>query len=219
MTQLSISEYGPQHDDTNRNTLVLLVVSELSTVDRVWDFLSGPDAMESIFRFSDINTRIRMMQWIVVLITSFTQSQWPRTWVPIASAIELNPQKPNAIKTLGREYVCWHSEQDGWRVFDDRCPHRLAPLSEGRIEQGRLQCGYHGWEFEGCGKCTRIPQMSSPSIPRRCNSNSYPVQTCNSIIWMWPWDDATTMDSVPSPEEIMRPFCVTDTYTRDFPYD
>ena len=39
------------------------------------------------------------------------------------------------------------------------CPHRLAPLSEGRIDQwGRLQCVYHGWCFNGSGDCKFIPQ-------------------------------------------------------------
>ncbi|KAJ0703203.1 putative pheophorbide a oxygenase [Helianthus annuus] len=47
----------------------------------------------------------------------------------------------------------------GKKVLDDRCPHRLAPLSEGRIDQwGRLQCVYHGWCFGGSGDCKFIPQ-------------------------------------------------------------
>ncbi|CAN0379565.1 unnamed protein product, partial [Hapterophycus canaliculatus] len=53
---------------------------------------------------------------------------------------------------LGEALVVWKDPGDGgWKAFADRCPHRWAPLSEGRVDQktGRLQCIYHGWEFEG----------------------------------------------------------------------
>ncbi|CAN0004615.1 unnamed protein product [Ectocarpus sp. 4 AP-2014] len=58
-----------------------------------------------------------------------------------------------------------------WRTFL-RCPHRWAPLSEGRVDQesGRLQCIYHGWEFEGDGKCGSIPQATPGSRETAQNS-------------------------------------------------
>ena len=44
---------------------------------------------------------------------------------------------------------------------DDACPHRLAPLSEGRVDRdtNTLECAYHGWAFEPQGTCKRIPQL------------------------------------------------------------
>ena len=45
-------------------------------------------------------------------------------------------------------------------MFADKCPHRLAPLTEGRInEEGLLECPYHGWAFSGGGDCEVIPQQ------------------------------------------------------------
>ena len=48
-----------------------------------------------------------------------------------------------------------------FRCTADKCPHRLVPLSEGRVnEKGEIECGYHGWTFDGVsGKCTSIPQL------------------------------------------------------------
>ncbi|CAI0403649.1 unnamed protein product [Linum tenue] len=55
--------------------------------------------------------------------------------------------------------VWWDGNENAWKVFDDMCPHRLAPLSEGRIDRwGSLQCSYHGWCFDGSGSCQLIPQ-------------------------------------------------------------
>lgn len=62
-------------------------------------------------------------------------------------------------------------------MLRDECPHRLVPLSEGRINlDGHLECGYHGWTFDAQGDCVRIPQMNvgSPQLvkalanPRSC---------------------------------------------------
>ena len=51
-------------------------------------------------------------------------------------------------------------------MFDDACPHRLAPLSDGRIDKlGRLQCAYHGWCFNGSGHCKLIPQATPDGPP------------------------------------------------------
>ncbi|KAJ6427945.1 hypothetical protein OIU84_023365 [Salix udensis] len=62
--------------------------------------------------------------------------------------------------------VWWDKNESSWRVFKDACPHRLAPLSEGRIDQwGRLQCVYHGWCFNGSGNCNFIPQAPPDGPP------------------------------------------------------
>ena len=66
----------------------------------------------------------------------------------------------NAPFFLGQTLVAWWDKSaEQWRVFADRCPHRLAPLSEGRIEpDGNLMCAYHAWKFAGDGSCVALPQ-------------------------------------------------------------
>ena len=57
-------------------------------------------------------------------------------------------------------------------MFEDRCPHRLAPLSEGRIDSsGTLMCSYHGWQFNSSGACTSIPQIGDEhALKTACSS-------------------------------------------------
>ena len=45
---------------------------------------------------------------------------------------------------------------------------RLAKLSEGQVIDGRLECLYHGWQFEGDGQCVKIPQVLSLSLSLSC---------------------------------------------------
>jgi phenylpropionate dioxygenase-like ring-hydroxylating dioxygenase large terminal subunit len=45
-----------------------------------------------------------------------------------------------------RRSVLWRDGGGEWRAYVDKCPHRLAPFSEGRInEAGFLECGYHAY--------------------------------------------------------------------------
>jgi pheophorbide a oxygenase len=54
----------------------------------------------------------------------------------------LDKAKPMPVTLLGLTYVVWFDPTSAsWRLMQDRCPHRLAPLSEGRIEaDGTLMC-------------------------------------------------------------------------------
>ncbi|KAF6155197.1 hypothetical protein GIB67_019723 [Kingdonia uniflora] len=85
---------------------------------------------------------------------------WFAHWYPVAPVSDLDKKVPHGKRVMGIDIVVWWDRNIGeWQVFEDKCPHRLAPLSEGRIDQwGRLQCVYHGWCFNGAGDCKFIPQ-------------------------------------------------------------
>ncbi|CAN1166179.1 Protochlorophyllide-dependent translocon component 52, chloroplastic [Linum perenne] len=72
---------------------------------------------------------------------------WYAQWYPVMPQCDLDKRVPHGKKVMGMDVVVWwDKKQNAWKVFDDMCPHRLAPLSEGRIDgSGRLQCVYHGW--------------------------------------------------------------------------
>ena len=95
------------------------------------------------------------------------QFDWRAQWYPVALAVDLDKRAPHAKTVMGLDVVVWwDTSEEKWRVFDDLCPHRLAPLSEGRIDrQGRLQCVYHGWCFDGRGNCQLIPQAPPDGPP------------------------------------------------------
>nr|AGU11997.1 Rieske [2Fe-2S] domain [uncultured organism] len=33
-------------------------------------------------------------------------------------------------------------------AYEDSCPHAGAPLSDGRVHQGRITCRHHQWQFD-----------------------------------------------------------------------
>ncbi|CAI7856999.1 unnamed protein product [Closterium sp. NIES-53] len=120
------------------------------------------------------------------------QFDWDKAWYPVALTKTLNKRVPEPVTILGRPLVIWFDQvSDQWRVFHDLCPHRLAPLSGGRIhESGELQCSYHGWTFSGEGSCGFIPlaPTDGPAVnvsPRAC-ARVYPCREHQGIIWFWP---------------------------------
>lgn len=82
-------------------------------------------------------------------------------WWLVALASEVKPHHPGAFSLGNAKLAIYRDRQGTVRAVDDVCPHRRMPLSKGRItEDGHLQCGYHGWCFDGAtGRCTSIPNL------------------------------------------------------------
>ncbi|KAL5563572.1 hypothetical protein UlMin_033319 [Ulmus minor] len=127
---------------------------------------------------------------------------WYSEWYPIMPVCDLDKKEPHGKKVMGLEVVVWWDRnENAWKVFEDKCPHRLAPLSGGRIDdQGRLQCIYHGWCFNGKGNCKFIPQASSKGPPihtfKRACAGVYPSTVSNGIVWFYPNSDPKSEDIV-----------------------
>lgn len=71
---------------------------------------------------------------------------------------------PPAMPTPRRDYVLWADAAGQWRCFEDRCPHRLATLSDGLVDKqrGEIVCAYHGWRFQVC-MCGEWRDSGSPT--------------------------------------------------------
>jgi phenylpropionate dioxygenase-like ring-hydroxylating dioxygenase large terminal subunit len=117
---------------------------------------------------------------------------WTKQWYPVAVVDVLDETKPHPTTLLGIDLVVWKNGDGSWSVFEDKCPHRLAPLSEGRVESdGTLLCAYHAWRFDGDGKCTSMPQASSAEEEERIKANvrscafKRPSMVAQGLVWAW----------------------------------
>ena len=82
-------------------------------------------------------------------------------WVPVHAVSSLQGLGPQQITIMGMEMVVWEGLNGTWSVMTDACPHRLAPLSQGRVdpETGCIECPYHGWQFDTEGVLMKLPQL------------------------------------------------------------
>jgi phenylpropionate dioxygenase-like ring-hydroxylating dioxygenase large terminal subunit len=68
-------------------------------------------------------------------------------------------------------------------LLADRCPHRGARLSLGRLAQGRLQCPYHGWQFDSSGACALVPATPGFTPPASSAVECFPVRQAHGLLW------------------------------------
>ncbi|MEA5473964.1 Rieske 2Fe-2S domain-containing protein [Synechococcus sp. CCY9201] len=151
---------------------------------------------------------------------------WHRHWYPVAPLADLDRRRPQPFTLLEQDLVLWWEEAaQQWRAFADVCPHRLVPLSDGRINaRGELECPYHGWSFEGSGRCTLIPQAESDAAlaSRRSTCRTYATAEAQGLLFVFAGDPneaaAVPLPLVPALEEPGEPWLVQDTF-RDLPMD
>jgi nitrite reductase/ring-hydroxylating ferredoxin subunit len=87
---------------------------------------------------------------------------------------------------LGDPVVLYRKSDGTIAALEDRCCHRLAPLSRGRKEGDELRCMYHGLKFAASGKCTEIPGQDL--IPATARVRAYPVVEQDCWVWIWMGD-------------------------------
>lgn len=104
-------------------------------------------------------------------------------WYVAGWAQELEADVPSPITILGERIVIWKTGSGAVHALEDRCVHRLAPLSLGRCEGERLRCLYHGLLFDPDGRVAEIPGQEI--IPPRARVRSYPIEVRHSWVWVW----------------------------------
>src|SRR4051794_19620424 len=94
-----------------------------------------------------------------------TRAQSTSAWFPVARAADVGTT-PVPVGAAGQSYVVVRLRPGGEvSAFPARCPHRLVPLAAGTVVDGRLQCPYHGWQFDAEGRCASIPSLGPDGIP------------------------------------------------------
>ncbi len=92
-------------------------------------------------------------------------------------------------RTFLKQPVVLYRKADGSvAALEDRCRHRAAPLSLGRIEGDTLRCMYHGLRFDASGRCVEVPGQDV--ISDRMRVRSFPVVEKDHFLWIWMGDPA-----------------------------
>ncbi|MDJ0557199.1 MAG: Rieske 2Fe-2S domain-containing protein [Microcoleaceae cyanobacterium MO_207.B10] len=159
-----------------------------------------------------------------------TNFSWTKQWYPVTPISYLDSSHPTPITLLGKRLVIWRDKQQKWIAMDDACPHKLAKLSLGSIDQnGDLMCRHHGWCFDGAGKCTNIPMLSDEkALETACKSERsqvqiYPTQVQQGLLWVWPDNSSNAVeDSTLKQPAVMPEYkfdaSSTDWYMGEVPY-
>ena len=104
-------------------------------------------------------------------------------WHPVAQSQEV-VTAPLPVQLLEQPLVLWRNAEGLVQAFNDRCPHRGARLSMGRVENNNLECPYHGWQFSSGGQCVKVPAVPDFVPPPSQCVKSFEVQEAYGLVWV-----------------------------------
>ena len=107
-------------------------------------------------------------------------------WYVAGLSEDIKSGKPVASIILEVPLVLWRTDTGSVKAILDRCNHRNAPLSKGHVKENCLVCPYHGWVYNGEGRCTTIPS-EGPHTERIPNKKveKFEVFEINGLVWVW----------------------------------
>lgn len=117
------------------------------------------------------------------------------TWRAVALSRDIEPGTATDMMLDGRERVIWRDAGGTVHVWADRCPHRGMRMSFGFVRGDRLACLYHGWQYDGTGRCRLIPAHPELDVPGTIHAETFPAIEWAGFVWVWSGSDPA--DGVP----------------------
>ncbi len=108
-------------------------------------------------------------------------------WYGAVWSGDLQPGKPLALTIADRPIVVYRTTDGRAVALEDRCSHRCAPLSKGRVEGDAIRCWYHGLLFSSAGECIEMPGQEKAS---GFDIHAYPTIERHQCVFVWTGDPA-----------------------------
>ncbi len=142
-------------------------------------------------------------------------------WYPAVPSHTLRPGAMTGLQRLGLPIVLCRDRAGGLAAMRDICPHRGMPLSFGRFDGERVECSYHGWQFDMKGRCRCIPALPEQGNLQtdKIGVTTYPAEETDGMIWLYLPDERGAIDPLPPvprmplPSEPRQSFHISLTYT------
>ncbi|KAL4419930.1 hypothetical protein ABPG75_007028 [Micractinium tetrahymenae] len=123
-------------------------------------------------------------------------------WFPVEFSASLGEGKMVPFELFGQMWVLFRDESGRAACVHDECAHRACPLSLGTVEDGRVQCAYHGWQFNSRGECTKMP---STAFCKGIKVQALPVVESDGLVWVWPGSEEARAAAGPPPSALTSP--------------
>src|SRR5260221_12219707 len=106
-------------------------------------------------------------------------------WLIACRSRELSRHRPLGVLADKAPIVLFRDAAGVVCALEDRCAHRNAPLSKGRMREGRLQCGYHGWSYDRDGLLVEVPALADDGAPlETCSVRRYYATEQEGFVWI-----------------------------------
>jgi 5,5'-dehydrodivanillate O-demethylase len=110
-------------------------------------------------------------------------------WQPVWPSAEIEKGRPRRVEILGEHVTVYRGESGKVHIVQDRCPHRQTQLSLGWVEGDCIRCFYHGWMFDGAGRCVDQP-AEKQSFKDKVTIRAYPAREYLGFVFAYFGDGA-----------------------------
>ncbi len=141
----------------------------------------------------------------------------PNYWYAIIESSKIR-HKPVGIKRMNINLVLWRDAKSKVICLVNRCPHRGAALSLGRVKDSCIECPYHGFQYNSEGKCTLIPcNGKNAPIPLGFELKTFSVREAQGFVWMWWGEERGVLPEIPKFEQLPTNLAHTAEASQEWP--
>src|SRR5437016_1578931 len=107
-------------------------------------------------------------------------------WIPVVLSSELVAGgRVKRVQLLGERLIAFRAKRGRPGLVGEFCPHRLASLYFGRVEDAGMRCVYHGWQFGMDGRCLEMPNEPGGGFASKIRHVGYPCEEAGGMIWAY----------------------------------
>lgn len=131
--------------------------------------------------------------------TGVPPARFARGWHCLGLTEQFTDGAPHEIEAFGTKLVVFQAQNTGkLHVLDAYCRHMGGNLARGSVKGDRISCPFHGWLWNGEGKCADIPYAHR--VPPRARTRAWPTLEENKQLFVWHDPEGT-----PPPEDVTIP--------------
>ncbi len=112
----------------------------------------------------------------------------PDYWYAVEEVRRVKPGTVVEVVFWKRSIALFRADDGSFRAVENRCAHRQLKLSLGEVQGCNLVCAYHGWQYDGDGRCVVIPHERYGRGFPKLTLRTYPVQVRYGLVWLFPGD-------------------------------
>lgn len=107
-----------------------------------------------------------------------------RFWHPVATVETVGKGEAKPLRVMGEDLTLYRGESGRPYLVGGHCAHRRTLLHTGWVQGEKLRCIYHGWRFDGGGRCDEAP-AEGPETAAKVRIPGYPLEEYCGLIFAY----------------------------------
>jgi phenylpropionate dioxygenase-like ring-hydroxylating dioxygenase large terminal subunit len=128
-------------------------------------------------------------------------------WYAVLDSKQLKKDGLLGVTRCSEKLVFWRDGDGKVHCIFDKCCHRGASLSHGKLVNSHVECPFHGFQYDSTGKVKLIPANGKQMpVSENYKVNSYLVKEAYGYIWLWYSDEKNIAPEIPFFQELKEGF-------------